>query len=62
MNIKDGAKVILLHYIRKYASGPDAYFNMLDDLVELEKNENFEQCRILLEAIKYYEQISNEEV
>jgi len=51
---KDLRKVVYVHYIRIYGDHEIAIEAMVQDLVELEKEELYEQCGILLAAIKEY--------
>ena len=52
---KDVEKIVYRHYLRLYGSHTDAIDGMLVDLVSLEEQENYEQCKLLLDTIKRYE-------
>lgn len=51
---KDLRKVVYTHYIRIYGDHEIALAAMEEDLVELESQEAYEQCAILLDTIREY--------
>ncbi len=51
---KDLRKVVYVHYIRIYGDHEIAIEAMSQDLIELEAEEHYEQCAILLATIQEY--------
>lgn len=52
---EDVQRIVYRHYMRLYGSHADAIDAMLIDLVSLEAEENYEQCKLLLDTIRKYE-------